>query len=287
MTEFDRVARFEDFDGHRSPVLHWRPRGRVRAQAVFFAPYGDEMNQSRRMFRLTAEALAARGVAGRMFDLLGTGDSSADFREATVSAWLSDCRRMLDAAQREGGPIILIGCRLGVALAAKASEGLTHPATLLVGWAPILQGRQQLSALLRVAMVARMSRPQVPDPKTVWAAGELSWLAGYPVSSALAEQLGSLDATGVPRAARAVLLELRTAQGEAPVVASDALCRRAEGWNRCGVPTRALALPGPAFWNVADLVDVPEVLEATVECVEEALEEVTGDALSSEVKQRD
>ncbi|MCD6680915.1 MAG: hypothetical protein LT102_09720 [Burkholderiaceae bacterium] len=287
MTGFDRIARFEDFDGHRSPVLRWRPRGRVRAQAVFFAPWGDEMNQSRRMFRLAAEALAARGVGGRMFDLLGTGDSSADFREATVAAWLSDCRRMVDAAQREGGPVILVGCRLGVALAVQASEMLVHPAALLVGWAPVLQGNQQLGALLRVTRIARMNRPQMPDPKALWAAGELAWLAGYPVSATLADQLAALDATSAPRAERAALFELRGAQDDAPLHASEGLRRRAHAWAARGVPTQALALPGPAFWNVADLVDVPRLLELTVDCVEEALEGVTGHVLRSEVKQPD
>jgi exosortase A-associated hydrolase 2 len=286
VTEFDRIARFEDFDGHRSPVLCWRPRGRVRAQAVFFAPYGDEMNQSRRMFRLAAEALAARGVAGRMFDLLGTGDSSADFREATVSAWLSDCRRMLDAAQLEDERIVLIGCRLGAALAAKASGGLARQAALLVGWAPQLQGGQQLNGLLRAAKISRMNRPQAPDPKALWAAGEVAWLAGYPVSATLADQLSALDATSAPRAERAVLFELRSVQDDATLHVSEGLRRRAEAWAGQGVPTRALALRGPAFWNVADLVDVPQLVQATVTAVDEVLGETVAGIAQPEAGQR-
>ncbi|MDT3680089.1 MAG: alpha/beta hydrolase [Burkholderiaceae bacterium] len=286
MTKVDRIARFEDFDGHRSPVLHWRPRGRVRAQAVFFPPYGDEMNQSRRMYRLAAEALAMRGVAGRMFDLLGTGDSSADFREATVSAWLSDCRRMLDAAQAEDERIVLIGCRLGAALAAKASDGLARQAALFVGWAPLLQGSQQLNGLLRVAKIARMNRPQVPDPKALWAMGEVAWLAGYPVSATLADQLTALDATNAPRAERAVLFEVRSAQDDASLHVSEGLRRRAETWVGQGVPTQGVALRGPAFWNVADLVDVPQLVQATVAAVDETLGEAVAGIAQPEARQR-
>ncbi len=264
MTAFDRLARFEEFDGHRSPVLRWRPRGTARAQAVFFPPFGDEMNQSRRMYRLTAEALATRGIAACVFDVLGTGDSSADFSAATVSAWLDDGRRMLGEAQRENVPLILIGCRLGVALAVKASESLSRPALLLVGWAPVLQGSQQLSGLLRAAKIARMNRPEASDPKAQWAAGEPGWLAGYPVSPVLARQLETFDATGAPNASRAVLYELRAVQNETPVDASEALRGRALNWTSHGTVTEAIALPGPAFWNVADFVDVPQLVEATV-----------------------
>lgn len=285
MTQFDRFARFEAFEEHHSPVLRWQPRGDVRARAVFFPPFGDEMNQSRRMFRLAAEALAARGVAVCVFDLLGTGDSSADFRDATISAWLADCRRMVHATQGEGAPVVLLGCRLGVALAVKASECLERPAALLVGWAPLLQGRQQLSGLLRASKIARMNRPQAPDPQALWAAGDVAWLAGYPFSPVLAEQLGTLDAAGAPRVGRTVLFELRTAQDEASPVASEALRRRAESWALDGVAAEAIALRGPSFWNVADLVDAPQLIEATVAAVEAAIDGSAEELPSREARQ--
>src|SRR5690606_8070652 len=121
MTGFTRTADFEQFGDHRSLVLRWQPSSPVRAQAVFFPAFGDEMNQSRRMVRLAAEALAMRGIESCVFDLLGTGDSSADFSEATVSAWRADCRHVLERfVGRPGPPLVLIGCRLGTALAVQA-----------------------------------------------------------------------------------------------------------------------------------------------------------------------
>ncbi len=272
MTSYIRTAGFEDFGGHRAPVLRWRPTGVTRAQAVFFPPFGDEMNQSRRMFRLAAEALAQRQIGSCVFDLLGTGDSSAGFEQATVEDWLSDCRAVLDSlglANRE--PVVLIGCRLGVALAAVASGSLVSPAALLVGWAPLLQGRQQLNGLLRAARIARASRPDAPDPKVLWAAGENARLAGYPVSPILAEQLESLDATRAPQVDRATLFELRTIVDETSPAVTEGLSRRAADWTGQGVPTDAIALEGPAFWNVADLVDVPALIDATVQTVDATL----------------
>lgn len=56
-------AGFEDFEGRRSVVVHWRPATSATGHAIFIPAFGDEMNQMRRMVRLAAEALAERGVA--------------------------------------------------------------------------------------------------------------------------------------------------------------------------------------------------------------------------------
>ena len=280
-------ARFEDFDGHRSLVVRWRPAQPPRAQAVFFPAFGDEMNQTRRMVKLAAEALAARGIESVVFDPHGTGDSSAGFEEATVARWLADCRAIVARVQADSAgqgaqsgqparlPLLLIGCRLGVALAVETSRSLPESAATLIGWAPLLQGKQQLSGMLRADKVSRMQKSDAagaPEPKALWAAGECAWLGGYPVSAALAEQLEALDATAVPHAVRATLIDVRVPVGEEPVAPTEPLKKRGESWTAHGVPTEVQAVPGAGFWNVADLVDVPELVEATVAAAERALE---------------
>lgn len=266
-------AGFEDFDGHRSVVVRWRPVQPARAHAVFFPAFGDEMNQTRRMVKLAAEALAARGIESCVFDLAGTGDSSADFAEATVDRWLADCRTII--ARAAPGPLILIGCRLGVALAVETSRALPMPAVALIGWAPVFQGRQQLSAMLRADKVAWMQRTDgalESEPKALWAAGESAWLGGYPISAALASQLEALDAGSPPNAASATLIDVRVAVGEAPVAPTEPLRKRGADWSEQGVATRVHAVPGAGFWNVADLVDVPELVDKTVAAAEQALD---------------
>lgn len=280
-------ARFEDFDGHRSLVVRWRPAQPPRAQAVFFPAFGDEMNQTRRMVKLAAEALAARGVECVVFDPHGTGDSSAGFEDATVAGWLADCRAIVARVQADPAgqgahsgqparlPLLLIGCRLGAALAAETSRTLPEPAAALIGWAPLLQGKQQLSGMLRADKVSRMQKSDaaaIPEPRALWAAGECAWLGGYPVSAALAEQLEALDATAAPKTARATLIDVRVPVGEEAVVPTEPLKKRGESWSDHGVPTTVHAVPGAGFWNVADLVDVPELVDATVAAAERALE---------------
>lgn len=270
-------ARFEDFDGHRSLVVRWRPAQPPRAQAMFFPAFGDEMNQTRRMVKLAAEALAARGIESVVFDPFGTGDSSAGFEDATVARWLADCRAIVARVQADAPsrPLLLIGCRLGVALAVEASHTLPEPAAALIGWAPLLQGKQQLSGMLRADKVSRMQKSDAagtPEPKVLWVAGECAWLGGYPVSAALAEQLETLDAAAAPKAARATLIDVRVLVGDEPVAPTEPLKKRGESWTGQGVPTEVQAVPGAGFWNVADLVDVPKLVEATVAAAERALE---------------
>lgn len=268
-------ARFEEFDGHRSVVVHWRAATPPRAQVVFVPAFGDEMNQMRRMVKLAAEALADRGIASCTFDLYGTGDSSADFADATVERWLADCQAMVRRLDLPDPlPLALVGCRLGAALAVRASHELRRRPAALVAWAPVLQGRQQLSAMLRAASIARMQRPDDAgvDPKPLWAQKRIATIAGYPMSSVLAEQLEALDGTDAPAAGRAVLFDLRAPVDGQTAIVSEALAKRATAWSGQGVPTAARAVAGPAFWNVADLIDVPELVDATVDAVGEAID---------------
>lgn len=280
-------ARFEELEGHRSLVVRWRPTGPPRARAVFFPAFGDEMNQTRRMVRLAAEALAERGIESVVFDLYGTGDSSAGFEGATVARWLADCQAIVTRVQANPAaqasesapparlPLLLIGCRLGVGLAVETSRALSEPAAALIGWAPLLQGKQQLSGMLRADKVARMQKSgsdSAAEPRALWAAGECAWLGGYPVSAALAGQLEALDGTTPPKAACATLIEVRLPTGDEPVAPTGPLGTRGESWSAEGVPTDVQAVAGAGFWNVADLVDVPELVQATVAAAERALE---------------
>lgn len=283
-----RTERFERFGGHHSPVLRWQPHGGARAHAIFFPPYGDEMNQARRMYRLTAEALAAAGIGACLFDLMGTGDSTAGFELASVQAWLDDCSKIVEPLARQPLPLVFIGCRLGAALAARTSRVLDRPVDLLVGWAPLWKGAQQLSGLLRAARMARLTRAQgsdatPADPKGCWARGASARLAGYPVSARLAAELDALDATEAPRARRAALFDVRAFGPEDAGAPGDALRARADAWSQRGVATDARAVDAPAFWNVVDLVDAPALVDATVRAARsavstEAVAPVGGDA---------
>jgi exosortase A-associated hydrolase 2 len=268
-------ATFEEFERHRTVVVRWTPPATTRANVVVVPAFGDEMNQTRRMIRLAAEALAGRGVATVVFDPLGTGDSSAEFDDASVERWLNDFGGMLARLRsKSDAPIVLFGCRLGVALAVELTHRSPDAAVALVGWAPVFQGRMQLSAYLRAAKIVQHRRPgkEPADARAEWSAGRSAFLGGYPISPTLAEQLERLDASTAPRVPAATLIDVRSPAAEGSTSPSQALQSRADAWRTQGVDTEVLAVEGTLFWNVPDLVDLPSLVEVTVDAVERHVE---------------
>lgn len=241
------------------------------------------MNQSRRMNRLLAEALAARGVATCIFDPRGTGDSSAEFRDATLARWVDDALRIVQAQSARIGerPLLLIGCRLGVGLACALSEKLPRPAAGIVGWAPVLQGKAQLSTMLRAARFAQKQRPDTgePDPASAWAQGLPAVLGGYEISAELASELDAFAVRSAPAVPRVSFVEVRSGTEGEPVEPSPGLKKRVEGWSESGIDVELQAIAGPAFWNVADLVDVPGLIEVSIRAAKRILAEVAQESV--------
>lgn len=264
------AARFEQFDEHRTVVVRWVASSETRAHVLVVPAFGDEMNQTRRMVRLTAEALAVRGIETTVFDLFGTGDSSAPFGEASVERWLDDLEAMLARIRSTSdAPIVLFGCRLGVALAVEMTHRSPNVAVALFGWAPVFLGRMQLSALMRTAKIAQRLRPgaELPDARAEWAEKRTAFLGGYPISPILAEQLERLDASAAPRVRSAALIDVRPTAAEGVPSPSQALQSRVDAWRMQGIDVEVFAVEGAPFWNVPDLVDLPSLVEVTADAI--------------------
>ena len=60
------------------------PQGRV----LYLHPFAEELNSTRRVVAQQARALAKAGYGVLQIDLLGCGDSSGEFADATWAAWL-------------------------------------------------------------------------------------------------------------------------------------------------------------------------------------------------------
>jgi exosortase A-associated hydrolase 2 len=265
----DPVVGFEPLGPGRTLVVDWPAIGAERARVLVVPGFGDEMNQMRRMVTLAAQALARVGVACRVFDLHGTGDSSADFSEATTQRWVDDCDAMI-ARFMHGGPGFVLASRLGMPLALAAAARRPGAIAGLVGWAPLAGGQVQLSALLRAAAVTRgrgADGSSDEDPVATWARDGVACLAGYPVSARMAAGLRDLQLPDVPDVPRIATIDVRLAEGGEGVQPTAVWTRRAADWCARGVEARALAVAGAPFWNVADLVDVPALVGSTVETI--------------------
>src|SRR5438105_15187960 len=108
--------------GKRLCIYH-PPAGQVRGALVYVHPLAEEMNKSRRMAALQSRALAEAGYAVLQIDLLGCGDSSGDFSDATWQAWVSDVVQACHWVHaRARAPLWLWGVRVGCLVIAEAAR---------------------------------------------------------------------------------------------------------------------------------------------------------------------
>lgn len=242
----------------------------ARGAVLFVHAFGEEMNKSRRMAALTARALAAAGLAVLQIDLLGCGDSSGGFGDATWAHWVDDV--VLGAAwlreHHPGLPLWLWGHRAGCLLAVEAARHLPVEANFLF-WQPASAGQALLQQFLRLKMASQMrdgaAKGVTESLKSELAAGRAVEVAGYELSPGLAAGLQAASLHNPPATgggARLVWLELSAREPAQLMPAAAAVLSQ---WQAAGYEVAAQALPGPAFWQTVEIEEAPALLQATVE----------------------
>ena len=138
-----------------------------------------------------ARHLASREVSALRFDYRGCGESTGEFHQLTLTAWLHDCRAMLDLlkAQNPKLPILLGGIGLGGLLVSQLFAEGRGDGMLL--WSPAANGAGALRDTLLRRLAFDLANPTTGQPKT-WAdyenrlqQGESIEAAGYTLSAAL------------------------------------------------------------------------------------------------------
>lgn len=260
--------------GRRLYLHHTPPRGTpLRGGVLYLHPWAEEMNKSRRMAALASRALAADGWAVLQVDLLGCGDSSGDFADASWQAWTDDAVHaaawLHDWLQPRApaAPLWLWGLRAGALLACSAAPRLTMPLNLLF-WQPVQQGKAALQQFLRLKAAAQLAdgggKAILDAARADLAAGRTVEVAGYALAPALAHGLEQAMLTpppAVPPGGRLVWLETSTA---AEPAASPAVQAALPRWQAAGWAADLRITPGPAFWQTTEIEDAPALVEATV-----------------------
>jgi exosortase A-associated hydrolase 2 len=253
--------------------LHHPPRhGRkTRGGILYLHPLAEEMNKARHVSARMARALAAEGWHVLQPDLLGCGDSSGDFGDATWEHWLADVDdAMTWLRTRTEGAVWIWGLRAGCILAADwlRSRGESLPLLLCH---PVLSGSQHLRNFLRIrVMGAQLGGEQqggtVAKLRTQLShAGSLE-VAGYAVSIALASGLERCELTPLPEGSRAVWLEVSGRPEPALSLASEQ-CIAGLRERGCTIDARVVA--GPPFWQTVELTDCPALIEASLAALAE------------------
>ena len=274
---FFHPALHDSQGGQRLYLHHTPPPGvPVRAAVLYVHPWAEEMNKSRRMAALASRALAASGCAVLQVDLLGCGDSSGDFGEATWEAWLEDLQHAAHwlQARHPQVPLWLWGLRVGAllatALAPRLTSSQTSPPHLLL-WQPTLQGKTAWQQFLRLKAAAQLAdgggKAILDAARAELAAGRSIDVAGYTVSAKLVRALEAATLAASPSAQasqpaqRLVWLEV---SAQSDLAASPAATTAAPRWQAAGWATKLQAVPGPAFWQTTEIEDAPALVEATV-----------------------
>lgn len=268
-------ARFLDAGGRRLFVLDIRPVGPCRGAVLYVPPFAEEMNRLRSHAVQLARRLAAEGWRCLLPDLTGTGESDGDFTAADWQGWVDDVRmagRWL--AQEAAGPLTLWGMRTGALLAAEALQGeQALPASRLLLWQPVLDGKLFLTQYLRLRIAAQVvtdaERETTEQIRARLSAGEVVEVAGYALTGRLADGLATRRLSDLcpPPGCPVLWLEV-VAQPDQPLPPVSQ--RLVDAWRAKGLPVAAAGVACPMVWQVHRRADAPELLDATLKLLQEA-----------------
>ena len=249
--------------------------GAARGLVLYIHPFAEEMNKTRRMAALQARALAQAGYAVLQMDLLGCGDSSGDFGDATWQSWVSDvvqgCHWLRMQSNTPGAdshqlPLWLWGLRAGCLLAVEAARQLGATCNFLF-WQPPAAGKPLLQQFLRLKVAGDLLGGQakgvMEGMRQQLAAGSPVEIAGYLLSPRLAS--GLEQAALVPPAGRGPTQQLewfelstREDAGLSPISAGTIV-----QWRQAGYKVGSHIVRGPAFWQTTEIADAPALIAAT------------------------
>ena len=234
---------------------------------VYVPPFAEEMNKVRRMAALQARRLAALGVAVAAVDLLGTGDSSGEFGDATWEAWKEDVAHAVRFLEARGcATISLWGLRLGALLALDSARGAGRAFERFILWQPVVNGETFLTQFLRLKVANQMLAGGVGQGgtgalKETLAAGRCLEIAGYDLAPVLAAAIERLSLSALAPERGAVHWFEVAAQPASPL--SPAGQRVVDAWRSRGATVDARTVAGEPFWATVEIAVCPELLEAT------------------------
>ena len=235
---------------------------------VFVPPFAEEMNKCRRQFSETAERLVEQGYATLVFDLFGTGDSEGDFSEARWQIWQDDVETACCWAEQGGYRVSgLIATRLGCCLAADALLQHNRSVDRAAFWQPIDSGKRYMSQFLRLRVAASMMAAgggeTVQQLQERLAAGECLEVAGYPLSSALWNDVEAavLSAGAHANFGALALFEVGQSKAGELSIAGQKLLKPAAEAGRQVIGER---IDGEPFWMAAEIVVNKTLQQRTV-----------------------
>jgi exosortase A-associated hydrolase 2 len=254
--------------------LYHAPVGACRGALLYVAPFGDEMNRTRKLAARQARALAQRGIGVLQMDVHGCGDSAGEFANARWDGWQDDLALgHAWLAEKLGCPVGLWGLRLGALLALDYAARATLPVERLLLWQPVVRGAAFLTQLLRLRLAGALldgetaGRTGTTQLREALLAGEPTEIGGYMVAPEMGAAIDRADASAVPPVKIPVdWFDVLPAPGRPPGAAA---VKQVTDWRIQGVAVRLHAVHGLPFWATQEITDCPALVEATCALFEE------------------
>lgn len=209
------------------------------AGVVLCYPFGQEYMRAHRAFRQMALLLTKAGFHVLRFDYYGTGDSSGEAGDVSLTQWVEDAGAAADELKEtaEVQRVAFVGLRLGAAVAALAASK-RDDVDQVVLWDPAVRGADYLAEILeeRTDSVGN-SRSSRTDDGTVG-------VMGFPVTERLRADLEQLDlaAVAVPTGSGRLVI----ASHERPEYEGLGRLKQA------GAKSRYEVVPSDGSWNEVD-----------------------------------
>lgn len=255
--------------GQRFCLMH-TPSAGIHGALLFIHPFAEEMNKCRRMAAVQARSFADAGWTVLQLDLLGCGDSSGDFGDATWQRWVQDILEASAWLQRETGVVPgFWGLRAGCLLATQAARALEAIPNLVL-WQPMLSGRQVLHQFLRLKLGSQIVGHTSCEPTATQnmreqlAHGEAVEVIGYSIAPAMAAGMEAASLEPPVKQTRVAWLEVGGAQ---KLELSPASQIRVQQWRDGGHIVDARVVHGPAFWQTPEITECPALIESTLAAV--------------------
>jgi len=272
VTELPKSSRepfFIESEGRRLFSIFHSPASRapVHGGAVYFAPFAEEANRTRRMASLLADELGGAGTATLLFDYSSTGDSSGEFLQARWDEWISDGYAAISwLKQKTGKPVALVGLRLGAAVALECARiaGLDRPRIVL--WQPVTNGRTYFTQFLRIRLAASLTsgkeRETTKDLMDRLAGGETLEVAGYKIAPALAQAIDRLNLADFvpPPESKVHWFEVTTGDDKELMPPSRKAVSR---WCESAVDVATSVVSSEQFWATQEIATAPPLIDAT------------------------
>ena len=236
---------------------------------LYFPPFAEEMNKSRRMASLQARRIAELGYGVLLVDLFGTGDSEGDFSEARWEIWQENMLSAVAWLEEQGiKSLTLWGLRLGSLLAMQLVKVLSIKIRRIILWQPVVKGSLYMNQFLRLRIAADLmstkDKVTTNDLRIALEDGKEVEIAGYQLSSELLQGVDKLELEVLADKELPPIywMELLSSSDRPISMVTQSLVQR---WQNSGINISLTAITGEAFWSTPEITLVPELLDKTTE----------------------